>query len=94
MLIKVPSLPPPTPEDVVAPSQDEIHKLNMCARDAKLKFKEIKRAAYQSRHNPEQEIVTDKHDSDADNLDLRSTNCGAGNIAEMPAGFTMLIDDA
>ena len=101
------SLPPPTPEDVVAPSQDEIHKLNMCARDAKLKSKEIKRTAYQSRHNPEQDIVTDKHDSDADNLDLRSTSCGEtaydadtfescteDDTAERPAGFTMQIDDA
>jgi hypothetical protein len=95
------SLPSPTPEDTEAPSEDEIHKLNMCARDAKLKLKEIKRAAYQSRHNPEQDIVTDN--SDTDNLDLCSTSCGEDDTAEtcaeddtaeMPAGFTMQIDDA
>ena len=92
---------PPIPEDVVAPSQAEIYKLNMCARDAKLKLKEIKRAAYQSRHNPEQDIVMDN--SDTDNLDLCSTSCGEDDTAEtcaeddtaeMPAGFTMQIDDA
>ena len=88
------SLPSPTPEDTEAPSEDEIHKLNMCARDEKLKLKAIKRAAYQRRHNPEQDIATDKHDSDADNLELHKDDSDEDGTAQRPAGFTMTqIDD-
>ena len=88
------SLPSPTPEDVEAPVEDEIHILNMCARVEKLKLKQIRRAAYQGSHNPEQDIATDKRDSDADNLELHKDDSDENDTAQMPAGFTMQVNDA